>query len=139
MKRFYSPAAGILLAGLLFIACDSEKDKYPKDYVGFKHSTETHVYDKNASEETMTVKIMAVKKKDEDREIKLSINKSPILEDAFKLTETKMIIKAGKKEASTTIKIYPRNVVSGMFIRLTCTPQWKGGEKSQLAIQLTPK
>ena len=74
MKRFYSQAAMTLLASLLLLACDNKKKDYPTDYVGFEHSTQTYYYDPANQEETLEVKVIAVDKKKEDRELVVSRN-----------------------------------------------------------------
>ena len=50
------------------------------------------------------------------------------------------IIKAGKKSATTIIKIYPKQMVlNKQNVTLSCTPQWKEGGISKLTILLKRK
>ena len=56
------------------------------------------------------------------------------------LTEKKVIIKAGKKSATTVIKIYPKQMIlKKQNVTLSCTPQWKEGGISKLTILLKRK
>lgn len=140
MKRFYSRATTVLLASLLLTACDDKSKNYPADYVGFEHSAESYFYSKSNPEETMEVKVIAVDKKKEDREVKLKLN-SPDIPGrgaTCKLTTDRLIIKAGKKEATATLILYPPKLIGG-YIHITCTPQWKGGQVSKMSIELRPK
>ena len=58
----------------------------------------------------------------------------------IQLTEKKVIIKAGKKSATTIIKIYPKQMVlNKQNVTLSCTPQWKEGGISKLTILLKRK
>ena len=101
MKRFYFQTTVALLVSLLLLACDDKNKNYPTDYVGFEHSMQSHFYSKSDKEETIEVKVIAVDKKKEDREVKLSINRSAIpgIGVVCKLNNDRLIIKAGKKEA----------------------------------------
>lgn len=141
MKRFYFQATGVLLAGFLLMACSDKKKNYPTDYVGFEHRTQSHFYDKANKEETIEVKVIAIEKKKEDREIKLNLNRSniPGIGVVCKLDNHRLIIKAGKKEAKATITLFPQKVIKGEIIQVTCTPQWKDGQASRLFIELKPK
>jgi len=54
-----------------------------------------------------------------------------------KLTESKVIIKAGKKSATTVVKIFPKQMPMKQHnATLTCIPQWKEGLVSKLTIQM---
>lgn len=141
MKRFYFQVTGVLLAGFLLMACNDKKKDYPTDYVGFEHGMQSYFYDKANKEESIEVKVIAIEKKKEDREIKLSLNRSniPGIGTLYKLTNDRLIIKAGKKEARTTVTIYPQKIIKGTIIQLVCTPQWKDGQASRLSIELKPK
>lgn len=141
MKRFYSQAATALLASLLLLACNNKKKDYPKDYVGFERSTQTYYYNPANTEETLEVKVIAVEKKKEDREVKLNTNQSniPGIGTVYKLTNSRLTIAAGKKEAKTTIVLSPKKAIKGQVIQLSCTPLWKDGQTSKLAIELIPK
>ena len=58
----------------------------------------------------------------------------------IQITEKKVIIKAGKKSATTVIKIYPKQMIlKKQNVTLSCTPQWKEGGISKLTILLKRK
>ena len=134
MKRFYFQTTVALLVSLLLLACDD-------DYVGFEHSMQSHFYSKSDKEETIEVKVIAVDKKKEDREVKLSINRSAIpgIGVVCKLNNDRLIIKAGKKEAKATITLFPGKAIKGEIIQIVCTPLWEGGQTSKMSIELIPK
>jgi hypothetical protein len=140
MKRFYFQTTVALLVSLL-LACDDKNKNYPTDYVGFEHSMQSHFYSKSDKEETIEVKVIAVDKKKEDREVKLSINRSAIpgIGVVCKLNNDRLIIKAGKKEAKATITLFPGKAIKGEIIQIVCTPLWEGGQTSKMSIELIPK
>lgn len=133
MKRFYFQTTVALLVSLLLLACDDKNKNYPTDYVGFEHSMQSHFYSKSDKEETIEVKVIAVDKKKEDREVKLSINRSAIpgIGVVCKLNNDRLIIKAGKKEAKATITLFPGKAIKGEIIQIVCTPLWEGGQTSK--------
>ena len=141
MKRFYFQTTVSLLVSLLLLACDDKNKNYPTDYVGFEHSMQSHFYSKSDKEETIEVKVIAVDKKKEDREVKLSINRSAIpgIGVVCKLNNDRLIIKAGKKEAKATITLFPGKAIKGEIIQIVCTPLWEGGQTSKMSIELIPK
>ncbi len=139
MKRFYLNALLTLFVFIATVACTDNNNNYPADYVGFEKSTHTHNYDVSSSEESITIKVMAANKKDEDRKVKITINRSAIFGDAYKLVDNEVIIKAGSKSAKATVKIYPKKVIKGTYIQIQCIPQWKDAENTQLSIKLRPK
>lgn len=141
MKRFYFQTTVALLVSLLLLACDDKNKNYPTDYVGFEHSMQSHFYSKSDKEETIEVKVIAVDKKKEDREVKLSINRSAIpgIGVVCKLNNDRLIIKAGKKEAKATITLFPGRAIKGEIIQIVCTPLWEGGQTSKMSIELIPK
>ena len=141
MKRFYFQTTVALLVSLLLLACDDKNKNYPTDYVGFEHSMQSHFYSKSDKEETIEVKVIAVDKKKEDREVKLSINRSAIpgIGVVCKLNNERLIIKAGKKEAKATITLFPGKAIKGEIIQIVCTPLWEGGQTSKMSIELIPK
>ncbi|WP_195333029.1 hypothetical protein [Bacteroides salyersiae] len=141
MKRFYFQTTVVLLVSLLLLACDDKNKNYPTDYVGFEHSMQSHFYSKSDKEETIEVKVIAVDKKKEDREVKLSINRSAIpgIGVVCKLNNDRLIIKAGKKEAKATITLFPGKAIKGEIIQIVCTPLWEGGQTSKMSIELIPK
>ena len=141
MKRFYFQTTVALLVSLLLLACDDKNKNYPTDYVGFEHSMQSHFYSKSDKEETIEVKVIAVDKKKEDREVKLSINRSAIpgIGVVCKLNNDRLIIKAGKKEAKATITLFPGKAIKGEIIQIVCTPLWQGGQTSKMSIELIPK
>ena len=141
MKRLYFQTTVALLVSLLLLACDDKNKNYPTDYVGFEHSMQSHFYSKSDKEETIEVKVIAVDKKKEDREVKLSINRSAIpgIGVVCKLNNDRLIIKAGKKEAKATITLFPGKAIKGEIIQIVCTPLWEGGQTSKMSIELIPK
>lgn len=141
MKRFYFQTTVALLVSLLLLACDDKNKNYPTDYVGFEHSMQSHFYSKSDKKETIEVKVIAVDKKKEDREVKLSINRSAIpgIGVVCKLNNDRLIIKAGKKEAKATITLFPGKAIKGEIIQIVCTPLWEGGQTSKMSIELIPK
>lgn len=141
MKRFYFQTTVALLVSLLLLACDDKNKNYPTDYVGFEHSMQSHFYSKSDKEETIEVKVIAVDKKKEDREVKLSINRSAIpgIGVVCKLNNDRLIIKARKKEAKATITLFPGKAIKGEIIQIVCTPLWEGGQTSKMSIELIPK
>ena len=141
MKRFFFQTTVALLVSLLLLACDDKNKNYPTDYVGFEHSMQSHFYSKSDKEETIEVKVIAVDKKKEDREVKLSINRSAIpgIGVVCKLNNDRLIIKAGKKEAKATITLFPGKAIKGEIIQIVCTPLWEGGQTSKMSIELIPK
>ena len=141
MKRFYFQTTVALLVSLLLLACDDKNKNYPTDYVGFEHSMQSHFYSKSDKEETIEVKVIAVDKRKEDREVKLSINRSAIpgIGVVCKLNNDRLIIKAGKKEAKATITLFPGKAIKGEIIQIVCTPLWEGGQTSKMSIELIPK
>ena len=141
MKRFYFQTTVALLVSLLLLACDDKNKNYATDYVGFEHSMQSQFYSKSDKEETIEVKVIAVDKKKEDREVKLSINRSAIpgIGVVCKLNNDRLIIKAGKKEAKATITLFPGKAIKGEIIQIVCTPLWEGGQTSKMSIELIPK
>lgn len=140
MKRLYLNAMIALWVSILISACGGNNNKnFPTDYVGFEKSAEKYSYDTQSKEETITIKVMAVSKKDEDRKVKLSTNKSAIFGESYTLSQNEVIIKAGQKSVNATIKLYPTKILKGTYIKVLCTPLWKDAESSQLNIELIPK
>ena len=95
----------------------------------------------NKSECELEIKIVAMEKAKEDRTVVLAAP-PPVTGQAavIQLTEKKVIIKAGKKSATTIIKIYPKQMVlNKQNVTLSCTPQWKEGGISKLTILLKRK
>lgn len=141
-KSFLQHVFAVLTLALCLVSCNSDNDNYPKNYVGFEHSTKSVTCDKSKAMEDIQIKIIAVEKEKEDRVLKLSISnqalpgKTPI----FQLTEKQVTIKAENKSVTTTIKIFPKEMLMNkQYLQLVCTPQWKGGEPSKITIQLIAK
>ena len=112
----------LLSVCLCLFSCNNDNDNLPKDYAGFEHSKETE-------------------KTKEDRTVVLA-TPPPVIGQAavVQLTEKKVIIKAGKKSATTVIKIYPKQMIlKKQNVTLSCTPQWKEGGISKLTILLKRK
>ena len=87
------------------------------------------------------VYIRGAYKTKEDRTVVLA-TPPPVIGQAavVQLTEKKVIIKAGKKSATTVIKIYPKQMIlKKQNVTLSCTPQWKEGGISKLTILLKRK
>lgn len=126
---------------LCLFSCNNDNDNFPKDYAGFEHSKETIECESGKSECELKIKIVATEKTKEDRTVILA---TPTLlagqAAVVQLTEKKVIIKAGKKSATTVLKIYPKQMIlKKQNITLSCTPQWKEGGISKLTILLIRK
>lgn len=141
MKQFYLQnyrMIGILALCLTTASCEKENEDYPKNYVGFERSNTTLNFGKDKEEAEIQLKIIATKKEDEDRTVVItmpapSAGQVPIA----KLTESRLIIKAGKKSVTTIVKVYPKKMIlNRQNLQFTCTPQWKEGKSSKLSIQL---
>lgn len=144
MKKFNEANAGlfVLLATCLTLfSCDNNNDNFPDDYVGFEKSSQTVECDKSQTEKELEIKIIAAEKSKEDRTVQLSTPALPPGQaPVMKFTEKTVTIKAGKKSATTTIKIFPKQMVlKKQNINLSCTPQWKDGKVSKLSILLKQK
>ncbi len=139
MKRNYLKTLMLLIAGLLLTCCSGSQNNFPDDYVGFNKTYINHSYSSTTEEEVIDLDVIASNKSSEDRVVRLSINKPPIGSDSFALSEKEVVIKAGKKKATTTVKVFPNKVVKGVYIHVTCTPQWKDATATKMTIQLTPK
>ena len=117
MKKLNDANMGIfvlLSVCLCLFSCNNDNDNLPKDYAGFEHSKETVECESDKPECELKIKIVA--------------------------TEKKVIIKAGKKSATTVIKIYPKQMIlKKQNVTLSCTPQWKEGGISKLTILLKRK
>ncbi len=144
MKKLNDANMGILVllsTCLCLFSCNNDNDYLPKDYVGFEHSKETVECEGNKSEYELEIKIVAMEKAKEDRTVVLAAP-PPLIGQAavIQLTEKKVIIKAGKKSATTIIKIYPKQMVlNKQNVTLSCIPQWKEGGISKLTILLKRK
>ena len=126
MKKLNDANIGILVllsTCLCLFSCNNDNDNLPKDYAGFEHSKETVECEGNKSECELEIKIVVT-------------GQAAVIQ----LTEKKVIIKAGKKSATTIIKIYPKQMVlNKQNVTLSCTPQWKEGGISKLTILLKRK
>ncbi len=134
-------AAALLPSVLLVASCGGSNNNYPEGYVGLDKKGLTHHYNVNNEEETITLKIVAAEKTKSDRVVKLSASSITIPGEAptFQLEGNTVTVKADTKEASTKIKIFPKRVIKHSYIQVTCVPQWKDAESSQLVIRLEPK
>lgn len=144
MKKFNDANAGLLVlltTCLSLFSCNGSNDNFPDDYVGFEKSAQTIECDKTQAESEFEIKIIAAEKSKEDRTVQLSTpalppGQAPIM----KFTEKTVTIKAGKKSATTLIKIFPKQMVlKKQNLNLSCTPQWKDGKVSKLSILLKQK
>lgn len=141
MKKFNDANAGLfvlLTTCLSLFSCNNDTDNYPKDYVGFDQATRIIECDKNKAESELEIKIIAAEKSKEDRTVQLSTPPLPSgQKPIMKLTENKVTIKAGKKSVTTTVKLYPKQMIlKQQNVILSCIPQWKEGKVSKLTIQL---
>ncbi len=142
MKSSFKLFAAIMLPALLLLtSCSNSNTNYPEDYVGFEKSAFIHYYDVSHQEETIDIKIIAIDKEDTDRVVKLTTNNVSIpgIPEFFELKDKQLTIKAGKKSVSTQVKVYPPKAIKHAYIQITCTPQWKDGETTQLAIRMEQK
>lgn len=144
MKKLNDANTGILVllsTCLLLYSCNNDNDNLPKDYAGFEHSKETAECESSTSECELEIRIVATEKAKEDRTVILS-TPAPVAGQAavVQLTEKKVIIKAGKKSATTILKIYPKQMVlKQQNVILSCTPQWKEGGISKMTLLLKRK
>lgn len=131
----------MLPALLLLTSCGNSNNNYPEDYVGFEKNAFTHQYNEKNQEETITIKIIATDKESTDRVVKLSASSINIPGETsfFELKDKQLTIKSGDKSASTQIKINPKKAIRNGYIQVTCTPQWKDGQVTKLAIRMEPK
>ena len=113
----------------------------PKDYAGFEHSKETVECEGNKSECELKIKIVAMEKSKRRPDGSTCRTSSGNRTSSSHTTNgKKVIIKAGKKSATTIIKIYPKQMVlKKQNVTLSCTPQWKEGGISKLTILLKRK
>lgn len=144
MKKFNDTNAGLLVfltTCLSLFSCNNDNDDLPKDYVGFERTAETIECNKSQSESELQIKIIAGDKSAEDRTVQLITPSTPTGQAAIvRLTESRVTIKAGSKSATTTIKVYPKNMIlKQQNITLSCIPQWKEGKASKLTILLKQK
>lgn len=144
MKKFNDASAGLfvlLTICLSLFSCNNDNDKFPDDYVGFDKTSLTVECTKGEAEKELEIKIIAAEKSKVDRSVQLSTpSPAPGQAPIMKFTEKTVTIKAGKKSATTIIKIYPKQMIlKQQNINLSCTPQWKDGKVSKLIIQLKQK
>lgn len=144
MKKFNEANTGLfvlLTTCLSLFSCNGNNDNFPEDYVGFEKSTQKVECDKSQAERELEIKIIAAEKSKKDRTVQLSTPALPPGQaPVMKLTEKTVTIKAGKKSATTIIKLFPKQMVlKKQNINLSCTPQWKDGKVSKLSIQLQQK
>ena len=140
MKKFndvHAVSLVLLYACMSLFSCDdNQTDRFPQNYVGFENSTRSIECDVNNTEHEVEIRIIAAEKSKEDRTVQLSLpptslGQVPVLE----LTEKKIILKAGKKSATTIVKVYPkRMVLKEQNVVISCVPQWKDGEISKLTV-----
>lgn len=141
MKKLNDTSIGLfvlLTTCLSLSACDKDDENFPKDYVGFERPTETMKCHKSQEVSDLKITIIAMDKSKEDRTVLLSTpSLSPGQTKIVEITESKITIKAGKKSASTILKIYPsRMVLKVQNVSLSCIPQWKDGRSSTMTVQL---
>lgn len=144
MKKFNDANMGVfvlLSMCLSLYSCNKDNDNFPKNYVGFEETAKTVECESGKPESELQIKIIATDKSKEDRTVQLSMPPVPTGQaEVMKLTENKVTIKAGKKSVTTTVKIYPnRMALKKQNFIISCTPQWKEGGISKLAILLKRK
>ena len=139
MKSLCTIGTGILFAILCLSACNDDHAGYPTNYTGFDKITESCTVDCRTEEQDISLKIIAIKKREEDREVSLSARSKPGTQPAFKLLDTRLVIPAKKKYATVRIRIYPKQIKHNQEIRITCTPADKEVKQSQLLLKLTVK
>ena len=115
---------------LLVGAC-SNNDSYPKEYIGFERAMTDHTFDANNQEETITIKIVAGEKQDEDQKLKLNSSQPQVL----KITEPNPIIAKGKKSVKVDVILNQGQ----RFPSLTCKPERKDTKVSEMSIHLRKK
>lgn len=143
MKQYYQTGTLVLLLSLCLASCQDNKKDYPTKYVGFERSSDNYYYDKNNTEETIELKIIAADKEKSNRVVKITATSITIPgEGAFyQLIESQVTIQAGHKSATARIKIFPNRVIKRSLLRVVCTPQWKDEEakESQISLRMLPK
>ena len=144
-EQSYSPEESLIseeLFALYVKALDRLPERCREVFIRIlEHAKETVDCEGNKSECELEIKIVAMEKAKEDRTVVLAAP-PPVTGQAavIQLTEKKVIIKAGKKSATTIIKIYPKQMVlNKQNVTLSCTPQWKEGGISKLTILLKRK
>lgn len=139
MKNLCKFGAAILVVLLSASACDGTDDKYPKEYVGFDKAIETYTFKKNADEQDISIKIIAAKKSEKDREMTFIGKGKPGTQAVFKMLDTKATIPAKKKSATVRVRIYPKLIDKNEEIRIICSPNDKDVKQSQLTLKLVVK
>lgn len=121
---------------LLISSCSGSND-YPKEYIGFEEQSVSHTYDVKNEEETLTLKIIAGEKQDNDRRLSIS---SPLSNSGFTIKDPHPVILKGKKSVKIDIILYPKKI-NGIqrALRLICTPDGKDAKVSEISIRLQKK
>lgn len=142
MRKLLAPASlALFTMALTFASCNDNNSEYPDKYVGFASKAQDFTYRKDSPGEEIQVKIIAVDKSKEDRVVYITTPQKPQNGQSsfFKIKESKIMIKEGKKSAKVTIALYPQKIGISNYIQLTCTPQDKKSETSTTTIRLLKK
>lgn len=139
MKSLCTIGASILFALLCLGACNDSHANYPKEYVGFDKIVESHTINRQAEEQDISIKIIAIEKSERDREVVLSGRWKPGKQPAFKLVDTRITIPAKKKSATARVLIYPKQIKHTEEMYIICTPGDKEVKQSQLKLKLVVK
>ena len=102
------------------------------------------IYQKNAEETELQVKIVAADKTSEDRIVFIESPARPTKPGSssapfYKIKDNKITIKGGSKSAKATILVYPRKVGTNEYIQLICRPQNGKSETTKMSIRLVKK
>ena len=102
------------------------------------------LYQKNAEETELQVKIVAADKTSEDRIVFIESPARPTKPGSssapfYKIKDNKITIKGGSKSAKATILVYPRKVGTNEYIQLICRPQNGKSETTKMSIRLVKK
>ncbi|WP_418696258.1 hypothetical protein [Bacteroides sp.] len=139
MRNLCNFGAGLLLALLSLSACNDNNVKYPDEYVGFSKRSDDYVFDKTTKEEDISIKIIAAKKSNVDREVAISCSWKPGTQPSLRLLDTKVIIPAKKKSATARIRVFPNKMKQNEEIRVICSPRDTEVKQTQLLITLVAK
>ncbi|MCD8184401.1 MAG: hypothetical protein LUE99_16485 [Bacteroides sp.] len=139
MKNLFTWGAGILFTLLSLSACDDNHANYPKEYVGFDKTIEKYIFNSQAEEQDISIKIIAAEKSGKDREVALSGHWKPGKQSVFKLLDRTVVIPAKKKAATARIRVYPKPIKRTEEIRIVCAPKDTEVKQSQLTLELAIK
>lgn len=139
MKRLCKLMAGAISILFIFASCGDNNSNYPQKYIGFDKTTKDYTFDKSKDVEEFDVKIIAMEKQDEDREVIINGITMPGKEAVFSITDRKIVIPAKKKSANVRVRIYPKKIKNKTNFRIVCIPQDKEAKKTEIRINLNPQ